>query len=80
MTVVDSFIPRAETLAKSKINQHNQHWGQQTEAKHHHEATIHYHRPTQQLTELQMGLFDMNPFHGSGSGGTKESLDEQVGL
>mmetsp|Transcript_10771 Transcript_10771/g.17529 ORF Transcript_10771/g.17529 Transcript_10771/m.17529 type:complete len:153 (-) Transcript_10771:310-768(-) len=74
LTVVDSLIPRAETLAKSKMNHHNR--SQQATSKHSDNEIPRYH-PKQPLTEMHMGLFDMNPFHGSGSGGTKEALDEQ---
>jgi len=69
LTVVDGLIPRAETLTKSKMN--HQHHSQTK-----HDENFRY-RPQQPMTEMHMGLFDLNPFHGSGSGGTKEALDEQ---
>lgn len=72
---MDGLIPRAETLAKSKMNHHHRS-EQPTSKLPRHSESPRYH-PHQQLTELQMGLFDLNPFHGSGSGGTKEALDEQ---
>lgn len=77
---MDAFIPRAETLAKSKMDRHHNHSTQEQQStsdpKH---QEIRY-RPTQPPTEMHMGLFDLNIFHGSGSGGSKEALDEQVSL
>ncbi|KAL7545868.1 hypothetical protein ACHAWF_009228 [Thalassiosira exigua] len=75
-SVVDAFIPRAETLAKSKMNQHDRSKREGPE-KSESPPRYHFRTPQRPPTEVHMGLFDMNPFHGSGSGGTQEALDEQ---
>ncbi|KAL7543124.1 hypothetical protein ACHAXR_012431 [Thalassiosira sp. AJA248-18] len=74
-SVVDGFIPRAETLAKkSKMNhQHRSEQSTSSGPKHNEKKRFYHHY---QLTEMQLGQFDL-PFHGSGTSGSKEALDEK---
>lgn len=75
-TVIDGFIPRAETLARSKVNREHQHHSKQATFSRY-EVPQYHTNLKRSPTEIQMGLLDLNPFHGSGSGGTKGALDEQ---
>ncbi|KAL7462457.1 hypothetical protein ACHAXS_002840 [Conticribra weissflogii] len=80
-SVVDGFIPQAENLAKKMSHQHQTDHPKNEGPIHrtnvpdsqNNNGQVHY----PYATEMYMGLFDFNAFHGSGSGGTKEALDEQ---
>ena len=71
LSIVDAFIPRAETYAKHKLSNCNN-----TEQTTKGTPQISHEQPYQK-TEVHMGLFGLKPFHGSGSGGSKAALDEQ---
>jgi hypothetical protein len=85
LTVVDAFIPRAETFVKNHRDKHDQnHHDSPRKSDDKHPPTFHphpTHYPQSQhfpySTEIHMGLFDLNPFHGGGSGASKAALDEQ---
>lgn len=89
LTVVDAFIPRAETFVKNKAKtEHDDTFPQSSDDRHdwtsyphspHHPHQQHFPQPQSYpyVTEIRMGLFDMNPFHGGGSGASKQALDEQ---
>lgn len=81
LTVVDAFIPRAETYerihAKNKHGHNSPQFNHENQTFHPHPRhfTQPHHYPYS--TEINMGLFDLNPFHGGGSGSSKQALDEQ---
>ncbi|KAL7507104.1 hypothetical protein ACHAXN_004314 [Cyclotella atomus] len=82
LTVVDAFIPRAETFVKNHKHKHDQHDSPRKSDHEHppfHPHPPHYPQPQHYpySTEINMGLFDLNPFHGGGSGASKAALDEQ---
>ena len=59
-SVVDALIPRAETLAKSKIDQQRSKKSTPAsdEPQHKYES-LHYYP---QLTEMHVGMFDLSPY------------------
>ena len=87
-TVVDAFIPRAETYAKNKINHHTHsdqstaNGSDSTKETRTHSPDSHHGTPAHQChypyatTELHASLYDPNATH-SGSCGIKEAHNER---
>ncbi|KAL3783333.1 hypothetical protein HJC23_011097 [Cyclotella cryptica] len=90
LSVVDAFVPGAETFAKNKGKGYHDHDvphrpDNDGKQRFYPNKPHHYPQPKDNpqpqrypyTKEIHLGLFDLNPFHGSGSGGSKEVLDEQ---
>jgi hypothetical protein len=82
LTVVDAFIPRAETYVKTHAKANHEHeYPRKSDhnGASYHSYPPHYPQPNHYPypTEIKMGLLDLNPFHGGGSGASKQALDEQ---
>lgn len=91
LSIVDAFVPGAETFAKNKGKGHHHDHEVPHRPENHCKQKFYPHTPHPYphpkdypqpqrypyTKEIHLGLFDLNPFHGSGSGGSKEALDEQ---
>ena len=67
--VVDSLLPRAQIFVKNRKTKHEHDFSNQSENKTKvYPSQLHYTCPYPHWTEINMGLFDMSPFHGGGTG------------